>query len=205
MITWAVKNKLGLFLGIFFASISFIASAAKLLPPWYLLNQQLFATLNADPCVQVGNLTGEGLAMNIKITVCNEEKGRALASFINRVHEYGDQMAVTVQVYASDLIPVEANPPSTANEAVELLNKALKGNKYFVKAGLGKRHQIDAAYALFKPMVVQFYSDDIGDWYLNTNEVAAKIFAEVFNLNPFADDAINVYASTSIQKNKSEN
>ncbi|WP_454781334.1 group-specific protein [Legionella sp. WA2022007384] len=197
-------NKVGLFLGIFLSSMSFVVNAGKLLPPWYLLNNQLSATLNADPCVHVGNLAGDGLEMEIKVTVCNEDKARALASFINRVHEYGDKLAVTVKVY-SDSIPVEANTPSTPDEAVELINIALKGNEYFVGAGLGTRQHDGTAYALFKPMVVQYYADDTSDWYLNKNEVAAKAFGAVFNIDPYIEGAIKMYASTEIieeDKNK---
>ncbi|KTC81182.1 hypothetical protein Lche_3202 [Legionella cherrii] len=191
-------NKVGLFLGIIFLSMTFTASAGKLLPPWYLLNNQLSATLNADPCVKVSDLTGDGLEMEIKVTVCNEDKAHALASFINRIHEYGDKLAVTVKVYSSDSVPVEANAPSSPDEAAELLNQALKGNKYFVRAGVGTRYFDEAAFALFKPMIVQYYSDDLSDWYLYTNEVAAKVFAAVLNLDPYLEGAIKVYASTEI-------
>jgi len=193
-----VVNKVGLFLGIILSSMTFTASAGKLLPPWYLLNNQLSATLNADPCVKVNDLTGDGLEMEIKVTVCNEDKALALASFINRVHEYGDKLAVTVKVYSSDSVPVEANAPSSPDDAAELLNQALKGNKYFVRAGVGTRYFDEVAFALFKPMIVQYYSDDLSDWYLHTNEVAAKAFAAVLNLDPYLEGAIKVYASTEI-------
>lgn len=170
-----------------------------LLPTWYLLNNQLSAILNADPCVHVSNLTDEGLDMEIKVTVCHEEKAYALAAFINRIHEFGDQLAVAVKVYANS-VPVDAALPTDTKEMVALLNHALKGNKYFVKAGIGvgTMHQTEAAYAIFKPMVVQYYADDIGDWFLKTNEVAAKVFGEVFRFNPYSEDAIKLYATTAM-------
>ncbi|CAM2804906.1 hypothetical protein LEAN103870_03460 [Legionella anisa] len=201
-----MNRKTGLFLSLFIcfmlSSVTSMAHAGNkmLLPPWYLLKNQLSAALNADPCVHVGDLTGDGLEMEIKITVCDEDKARALASFINRVHDFGDKLAVTVKVYSSDSIPVEAVTPITLKETVELMNLALKGNKYFVKARLGTRQQAGAAYALFKPMIIQYYSDDISDWYLNTNEVAAKVFATVLHLDPYVEGAIKVYASTAIIK-----
>ncbi|MGM9452992.1 group-specific protein [Legionella bozemanae] len=207
-----MNRKAGLFPGLFIcfmlSSVTSIAHAGKqmLLPPWYLLKNQLSATLNADPCVHVGDLTGDGLEMEIKVTVCDEDKARALASFVNRVHDFGDNLAVTVKVYSMDSTPVEAIVPSTLKETVELLNLALKGNTYFVKARLGTRQQVGAAYALFKPMIIQYYSDDIGDWYLNTNEVAAKVFATVFNLDPYTEGAVKLYASTTIiEKDKQKN
>ena len=34
-------------------------------------------------------------------------------------------------------------------------------------------------YAIFKKEVIQFFNDDISDFYCNYNEVAAKVFNEV--------------------------
>jgi hypothetical protein len=201
----AIK-KAGYFLGILscftLSSITSVASAADhmLLPPWYLLKNQLSASLDADPCVHVEDLTGEGLDMEIKVSVCNEDKAQALAAFINRTHEFGDNLAVKVTVYSSDSAPVEAIKPGNLKETVDLVNRALKGNHYFVKAKIGVMHDAEAAYAIFKPKVIQYYSDDIGDWYLNANEVAAKVFGEVFNFDPYAPDAVKLYPTTSVIK-----
>ncbi|WP_242605377.1 group-specific protein [Fluoribacter gormanii] len=199
----AVLSKEGLYFGILFCLIlscmTSIANAGNtLLPPWYLLQSRLSAALSADPCVHVANLMGEGRYMEIKITVCNEDKAQALASFVNRIHEFGERLVVTVKVYASDSIPVEASASSSVKESVELLTRALKGNKYFIKAGTAIRGHVESAYAVFKPQIIQYYSDDVGDWFLNSNEVAAKLFSDIFNLNPFAEDAVKIYASTAI-------
>lgn len=191
----SIIAKIGVLLGLFFC---FTASAANtmLLPPWYVLQNRLKATLSVDPCVQVADLTGEGLDMEIKITVCNEVKAHALAAFVSRIYEYNSNLAVAVKVYSPNFIPVEVSHPSTAAEATELLNQALIGNKYFIKAIFEAGHQSGAAFAIFNPMVVQYYSDDISDLYLNTNEVAAKAFSEVFN---FTESTVHLYATTSIQ------
>ncbi|KTD72209.1 group-specific protein [Legionella tucsonensis] len=198
-VTGKVGASFGLFLCFIISCMTSVANAADmLLPPWYLLQNQLSAALNADPCVHVADLTGEGRDMEIKVTVCNEDKAQALASFVNQVHEFGEQLAVTVKVYSSDSVPVEASTLSSLKEAVELLNRALKGNKYFIKTGIGIRGHVEAAYALFTPQIIQYYSDDISDWFLNNNEVAAKVFRDIFNLNPFAEDGVKIYASTAI-------
>lgn len=199
----AVLGKVGLSFGIFFcfilSSMTSIASAGNmLLPPWYLLQNQLSAALNADPCVHVADLTGDGHDMEIKITACNEDKAQALASFLNQTHAFGEQLAVTVKVYSADSVPVEASTPGSIKESVALLNRALKGNKYFIRARVGVRGYAEAGYAIFKPQIIQYYSDDISDWFLNNNEVAAKVFSDIFNLNPFAEGAVKIYASTSI-------
>ncbi|STY28025.1 Uncharacterised protein [Legionella wadsworthii] len=194
-----IKLFLALFLSFTLNGLYSVTHAANkmLLPPWYLLNHQLVAALDADPCVKVGDLTGEGMDMEIKIKVCKEDKARALAYFINRQHDFGN-MVVTVKVYTEEYNPVEAIAPTTIKETVDLLNQALKGNKYFIKAGIGIRHQMETAYALFRPMIIQYYSDDISDWFLNTNEVAAKIFGAVLRLDPYSEDAIKIYPSTEM-------
>lgn len=172
------------------------ATNSKLLPPWYLLNNKLSALLNADPCVHVEHLTGAAPDMEIKISVCNEDKAQALAAFLNRTHDFGN-LAVTVKIYTAESVPVNAIKPNDIKETVEMLNRALIGNEYFVKAGTGSTHQSEAAFAIFQPKVIQYYSDDISDWYLNTNEVASKVFSDVFNFNPFAEDAVRIYATTA--------
>jgi hypothetical protein len=194
-------NKLGLLVSLLFCFLAsnFAFSANTLLtPPWYLLQKQLHAILNGDPCVKVDDLSGEGLDMVIKVNVCNDKKALALAAFINKHYEFGDQLAVTVSVYGPNFVPVQENLPTSIEDAADLLSRALTGNKYFVKTGMGKSPTAQpAVYAIFKPLVVQYHSDDIGDWYLNTNEVAAKIFSDVFNLHPYDETAIKIFATTA--------
>jgi hypothetical protein len=195
-----LMNATALLLGLVFCcsvTNSSFATNRKLLPPWYLLNNQLSALLNADSCVHVEDLTGEGRDMEIIISVCNEDKAQALAAFLNRTHDFG-HLAVTVKVYTAESVPVNPIKPNDIKETVEMLNRALTGNKYFVKAGIGSTQQSEAAFAIFQPKVIQYYSDDISDWYLNTNEVASKVFSDVFNFNPFAEDAVRIYATTAM-------
>lgn len=171
----------------------------KLIAPWYLLQAQMRAALGADPCVEVEQLTGDGLNMEIKVTVCNDSKAEALAAFIAKRYEFGEQLAVMVNVYAPELVLKETSLPDSMEEIAKLLRAALTGNNYFIKVGIGGRNPMNqpAVYAAFKPMVIQYFSDDISDWYQNTNEVASKLFSDLFNLHPYVDGAVNVYATTA--------
>lgn len=194
-------NNARLMLAVFFyffgCNLSFAVNNT-LSPPWYLLQKQLSATLNADPCVHVEDLTGAGLDMEIRITVCTNDKAHALAAFVNQRHEFGDKLAVTVVVYA-DFVPVDAPMPGTLEDATKLLSRALNGNNYFVKTGIGRSPtSVHSAYIVFKPAVIQYQSDDISDWYLNTNEVAANIFSDVLNLHPFTKGALQIFVTTEI-------
>lgn len=181
------------------ACCSIEASANQtLLPPWYLLQSELNAVLSADPCVKVSDLLGNGLNMEVKINACSAEKANAIAAFVNKKYEFGDNLAVTVQVYSPNNIPVYANYPTTVEEAANLLDQALTGNNYFVKAGVGVGNGKGAAFAEFKPLVVHYYSDDIGDLYLNTNMAASAAFKEVFNLDPFGRNGnVRIFTGTS--------
>lgn len=193
--------KIKLFLSLFFCvliSNSGFATQQMLSPPWYLLQSKLSAALNTDPCIHVENVTGEGQNMEIRVLACDEKKAQALATFVNHRYEFGDLIAVTVMVYSPDLVPVEALTPDSVEDTAKLLSRALTGNKYFVKTGLGYSPAAQpSAYAIFKPEVVQYHSDDISDWYLNTNVVAATLFSELLNLKPFDEKAHKVFATTA--------
>lgn len=185
-------------LGLFLASSGAFSAKSGLIPPWYLLQTQLRTALEADPCVKVNSLTGEAQDMNIKIMVCNDRKAEALAAFLTKRHQFGEQLAVSVNVYAANLGQVAVQLPSSLEETTKLLSRALHGNKYFVKTGMGTSPMAQsAAYAVFKPRVVQYFADDISDWYQNTNEVAAKVFSDLFNLHPHTEDAVDIFATTA--------
>ena len=196
------SSKLGLSRKLFFCLIGLsiaqtvnASNPSLLSPPWYLLQAKLSATLRADPCVHVSNLEGEGLDMKIKIEVCDYDKALALAAFLNKKHGFGEKLAVTTQVYAPTSLPVFANLPTSAEETAQVLNRALSGNTNFVKAGADKYSVV--AYVEFKPAVVQYFSDDISDFYHNTNLLASTAFREVLGLNPFSRNTVRVYATTS--------
>ncbi|USQ13514.1 group-specific protein [Legionella lytica] len=203
-------SKLAIKAGLFFAmlwgfwgSTNLFAATHRLTPPWELLQNQLSAALEADPCVHVESLTGQGLDMEINVMVCDDKKALALAAFLNKRHEFGDYLAVTVNVYAPNLLPVNALLPDDLEAKAKLLSRALVGNKYFIKTGMGTGPMAQlVAYAIFQPVVIQYYSDDISDWYSNTNDVAAKVFSDVFNLHPFDDTAVQIFPTTApISKN----
>lgn len=176
------------------------ATAPKLTPPWYLLQTELATALSADSCVTVNPLQGEGSNMSIDIAVCDESKAQALAAYLSKRHEFNSSLTVSVNVLYENT-PIQVELPDSLTEQVTLLNQALSGNKYFIKARLAPNPLGQpSAYAEFSPSVIQYFSDDISDWYLNTNIVAAELFSQLFNLHPALDDAVNIFSTTSKQK-----
>lgn len=190
---------LSLFFSLLVSSLSF-AGSQHLTPPWYLLQTELAASLQADPCVTVNALQGEGLNMFVDVHVCEQKKAEALAAFISKNHQFNEQLAVRVSVLY-DGIAVEGQLPDALEEQVTLLNTALNGNTFFVYArtGLSPTSKV-SAFAVFKPLVIQYFSDDISDWYLNTNVVAATLFSKLFDLNPTTDSATPIFATTQVQR-----
>lgn len=181
-------------------SCALFAIQPKLSPPWYLLQTQLAASLQADPCVTVDSLQGAGLNMFVNVHVCEQTKAEALAAFISKNHQFGEQLAVRVTVLY-DGAAVESQLPDELEEQVMLLNKALNGNDFFVHArtGLSPTNKV-SAFAVFKPRVIQYFSDDISDWYLNTNVVAATLFSKLFDLYPTTDRATAIFATTQVHR-----
>jgi len=164
-------------------------------PPWLLVQAKMSATLKADTCVNVSKLEGEGMDMKIRVDVCDYDKALALAPFLNKKYEYYKNLALTVQVYAPGLVPVFADLPSTPQDVADVLNRALSGHPSFVTSGVNKVGK--AAFVEFKPVIIQFVSDDSSDYYLNTNLPASSAFRDVLGLNPFAKDSVRVYSTTS--------
>lgn len=178
---------------LFLANLS--STAFALSPPWYLLQAQMKAVLQGDDCVKVGNLTGKGREMKIPVTVCDYKKALALAGFIAKPHEFGSNILVTIEVTAGST-PVPTQAPRSDKEAFSMLSEALDGSRYFVKAG----YVHDQTFVEFSPTVIQYFSDDISDWYGMTNLTTAEAFKQVFDLNALAKAGVKVYATTSVIK-----
>lgn len=175
--------------------ITFSQLAFALSPPWYLLRALLKTSLEADPCVKVGNLTGEGRNMEVLINVCEFPKAQALSTLVSKQHSFGDKLMVTVKVMFANQLVLPGPAPSKASEVIALINDSLRDNQFFVKSLAAANSQM--GFAEFKPAVVQFFADDISDWYRNTNLVAADAFKKVLDVKALRDAGILLYVTTS--------
>lgn len=185
------KSFFYLVLGFIFFTLN-SSAFATLLPPWYILQNQLKAVLQNDTCVHVANLVGSGRDMKIVVDVCDNNKAQSLAAFISKQHEFGSKLMVDVVVVSNQSI-IKPEPIYNTNQALSLMKQALEGNKHFVQAGGNS----DVMFAEFKPTVIQYLSDDISDWYRNTNLVAAEAFKQVLNLDKLIAVGIRVYTTTT--------
>lgn len=194
------QNKF-LFLILVLSFIGFSQSAFALSPPWYVLQALLKSSLEADQCVKVGKLTGEGRNMEVLINVCEYNKAQALSTLLSKEHIFNDKLMVTVRVVFANQIMLPGLRPNNANEMIQQINSAFNGNQYFVQAAANANARIGMVE--FKPAIVQYFADDISDWYRNTNLVAAEAFKRILDVNALRSAGIQLYVTTSRVKETS--
>lgn len=98
----------------------------------------------------------------------------------------GGSWALRVQVLDQGGQPVSPVVPQSAEQLAGLVRTAFANNPLFVDVHtrpltMGGRL---AVFPIFSKAVVQFPNDDIGDWYFNFNDVAAKSFGNVLEGAP---------------------
>ena len=177
------------------ACTSFLIStaASAMIPPWYLLQTKMSKTLENDPCVKVNKLTGSGKDMHIIVDACNYEKAVALASILEKSHTFGSNNMVHVEVRANNQF-VHMQSPRTIDDFISTLTKGLTGNQQFVKID---KNRDNTLFLEFKPVVIQYSSGNISDYYGMSNVIAADAFYEVLNIHQINQSELHVNTTTS--------
>jgi hypothetical protein len=182
------------------AVLGFSASAFALSPPWVLLQNELKATIGADPHVEVDDLVQVGTSpekFNLDVHVKGRgEKAQALADFISKEYDFGGVL-VDVRVFDRHGDIESPQPiPTNVDDAKDLVRDTLKGNPFFVK--LDPPRFLDQFFVEFCKGIVQYPADNISDFYQNNNEVAAEAFDEVLGLASIP--GIHIGVATSERK-----
>lgn len=148
----------------------------KLSPPWTTFRHKVEALFAHDPGVRV-DVSGENTATpEIKLHVEKPAKAAALARLLPTCRAFG---GVTVQIAV-----VPANEafalPKASRGVVELAHAAFEGNGAVaaIRQMSGGAFR-DLVYVAFKPEVVQFFNDDLGDINGNWSGLYAGIAKEV--------------------------
>ena len=157
----------------------------QLSPPWYTLSNQIAATIGSDPSVHVSELDRSQQPYLVKITCAGLPQAQATAS-IMKLYRDGGSWALKVEVYAQGGQPIAPVVPQSAEQLAGFVRTAFANNPLFVDVHtrpltMGGRL---AVFPIFSKAVVQFPNDDIGDWYFNFNDVAAKSFGNVLEGAP---------------------
>jgi hypothetical protein len=160
---------------------------AGLSPPWYTLHHKITHSIGADPTIHVLPLREEGSKCYIDVLCTDIEEAYPLASLLRPRYDLGN-ITVFVQVLDPSRKPIKPEWP-TGCEPTDCLylvvTKALKNNPLFVQAikpvfppGIPPPPHSDVV-AVIKKVVIQFWNDDLSDFYGNFNGVAENVFKEV--------------------------
>ena len=148
----------------------------KLGSPWQEFGKKLNALFGKDPDITVGEVykidDGE-TDYGIDIEVRSHRKAVALDRVLPKKREFG---LVTLGITVFD----EENANGGA-DAVQIYSDVFDGNP--LVEGIEEADDFTGAhhgYVLFKPEVVQFFNDDLGDLNGNWNGLAQDIAREVF-------------------------
>ena len=178
-------KKLGfLVLMLVFTQGSTSAETSTLIPLWGTYVNSLKATLGAtaDHCVQVGDLQFSNTGTRtLEITVCDQVTGQALAALVDPA--IAKAMTIELRFKTKNGEEIKASPlPTDAVTLAQLIHDGLKGNSFFVAAKVGRAGVTGKkviVFIQFRPMVVQYFVDDISVPGGKRTVVAADAFRAV--------------------------
>lgn len=153
-------------------------------PPQYTLWRQVHASIGASPFVQIGQMReiDDGHYEFDVQTRCRDMSS-ALAAVLTSEYDFG---GIQVKIYILNPDGSPAVPPfqsgnfPTVEEIAACFVKALIGNPYVNRVMPGRGTIFDCAlWVECKRKIIQFWNDNIGDYYGNDVYVAADVFRAV--------------------------
>jgi hypothetical protein len=164
-------------------------------PPWYTFWNKVNSALGNDPDISVGQLDTSSNPYVIKVTVSDQNKANALATIVQRNQVFGN-VGVQVQILyqGQQAVPIAIG---SAQQLAKVVQTALGGNGWFVEVqsrGLTPGSKQEVVFPIFQKAVIQFFNDDLSDYYSNFNGVVDSVFANVLS---GAVAGIPVYNSTA--------
>lgn len=155
-----------------------MSNGVKLSPPWVKYFREMEALFKNDPHIR---MTFDEDNYVIKLYVEGAVKAEALTALLPAEKVFGN---VTVK---TEVIPANLN----AEDPLELFKAAFEGNPTlsYVKEGSGV-FKDSFKYVVFRPEVVQFFNDDLGDVNGYCSTLYQDIAKDIFTAND------NVYFCT---------
>ncbi|MCR2807353.1 hypothetical protein [Paenibacillus soyae] len=153
---------------------------AGLSPPAATYYNEIRSAIGRDNMVQVGPLVETpGGDFVVTLTVRGEIKAQALATLLVRRRMFGDaRLTVRVRTAGGQLVtPITRT--LTPQQIAELYRKAFATNERFSFVRVRRIFGTTFVYPVFRAQVVQFFNDDLSDYYGNYNSVAAFTFRSV--------------------------
>ena len=174
----------------------------RLSPPQYTYNNFLKHSIGNDPCVTVSDIKEITEAdLLVEIDARCRDKAVALATILELEKEFSNyKMEIHVLFRGQKVNPIEES--LDAKELLKIIDCALKTNHYYETTRALPVPSTIQIFPIFKKEVVQFFNDDISDFYANFNGVAADVFREVLK---FKIDETIISPSTKSAKTTTEN
>lgn len=161
----------------------------KLSPPWVTLFNQIKALFEQDPEIKIEFINDPP---TVKLYVENNEKAEALAALLPYQIDLGST-ALNINVIPSNTglpfvghLTFNKESQYMSSTSVDLLfQRAFKRNPILntvcVIDEIFSNHFV---YVEFKPEIVQFYNDNLGDLNGNLTTIYEVIARDIFNENP---------------------
>ena len=148
-------------------------------PPWHSYQRKVMALFGKDPDVRVRDLFKvDECNYTLFIIVRSEKKAQAIRALLPRCVEISN-VTVTSRIF----IPVDDCEIRAGQKAcdIRLLEDAFTGNPLFDRiesAGVGVFH---LTYCIFKKEVLQFWDDDLSNFYGLHTTLAETIAYDILN------------------------
>ena len=145
----------------------------RLSPPWYTLQKQAVAVLTSKH-VTIGKLDVTPTPYVFPVTADTQDIAVALASILPKQYTLGNVIVVPNVTFNGK--PVTPVVPKTADEVIALFKNAFKDNPLLTaifKRPFTPMGGPDVIFPIFAAQVVQFFNDDLTDYYNNFNGVLA--------------------------------
>lgn len=140
----------------------------KLSPPWAVFYRKVCALFGNDPAIEIAY---DEDAPAVRLRVEGEAKADAISKLLPHEKAFGN---VTLKI--------EVIPANDVEETVEgLFEKAFDGNPAFAYAqDVEGVLSNPMCYVVFKPEVVQYFNDDLGDIHGICSTLYQNIAADLF-------------------------
>lgn len=148
-------------------------------PPWWTQANKTIHTIGQNPAVKVGTLVETPYGYDQPVVTDDKNVGTALATILVQKFAFGN-VTLTVTPQDSGGTRWAARLIGSVDDLVSATKDALGGNTLLHDIVVGR--QVPSIYtevvAVFNAAVVQFYNDDLSDYFRNFNGVAADVFAD---------------------------
>lgn len=151
-----------------------------LAPPEVTYYKEIQNSIGQDPLLRVGSLHEMSPGVfKVTIHVRGTRKAQALATLLV-LNKSLDNALVKVRVKVSGGNRVEAIQGNLSPEEIKnLYHTAFHTNRLFKFAALQEIFAKVYVFPVFKHRIIQFANDNLSDYYLNYNNVAAFVFQDV--------------------------